>query len=367
MTGAALLAVDNAQYVNVLCYHRFQEMDIKTVKSRASGDPYSVNIPDFEVQMQYLKDEGYTVVTMKKFLAWYDGKEVLPDKSVVITIDDGYESGYTKAYPVLKKYNYPFTMYIYNVFYPKAGSSLKKDEVQTMLKDGLVEFGSHSMTHPVLTKREKNNEQQYLKFLRYEIADSKAPLEKKLALTLDTLAYPYGAYSSDIEPFAQKAGFKAAFSVVSSFCTRDDGRFALKRTMIFSNTSMKHFREILEKKPLKIKVVSPADGDIIVERAPELKAVLEDDSMINTATIKFMMGSENVGAVYDAATKTLTHKYTRELPRGLHEVRVAATGPDGSYREYAWMFLIGTKADAKALKTELDGITPAKGEIDGKE
>ncbi len=360
---APLFAGDDAETVNVLCYHRFQPRSPGSVKNKVYGDTYSVNMDDFEKQMQFLKDGGYTVVPMKSLLGWIDGREKLPEKAVVITVDDGYSSVYTKAFPLLKELKYPFTLYLYPQFYPAAGSSLKPDAVKKMRESGLVDFGSHSMTHPILTRWGNKSEKEYLDFLKKEIVDSKAELEKKLGFEVDTIAYPFGTYSANTLPFAVKAGYKAGFSVVASYCMKTDNRYALKRTMIFNKTSIKRFQEILEKKPLKIKVVSPYDGDIINERMPELSAVIEDDSMINTATVMFTMGNEAVrDSAYDTATKTLTHKYTRKLPRGLHEARVTADGKDGGKYEYAWMFLIGRAADKDATEAAIAGINIEKGE-----
>jgi peptidoglycan/xylan/chitin deacetylase (PgdA/CDA1 family) len=353
----------DAQTVNILCYHRFQPRGGEKIKNSTYGDIYAVDMVNFEEQMQYLKDNGYTVVPMKSLLAWLDNREKLPEKSVVLTVDDGYSSVYTKAYPVLKKFKYPFTLYLYPGFYPHAGSSLKPDQVKIMHDEGLADFGCHSYTHPILTKWEARNEAQYIAFLKKELIDSKGELEKKLGFGVDTLAYPFGTYSANTRPFVVKAGYKACFSVVASYCVKDDDRYTLKRTMIFFKTSMKHFREVLEKKPLKIKVVSPADGDIIDERMPSISAEIADDSLINTATVKLTMGNEEVtGAVYDAAARTLTHKYTRNLPRGLHEARIIADGKDGSKYEYAWMFLIGNTADPKAIDAALAAVNTAKGE-----
>jgi peptidoglycan/xylan/chitin deacetylase (PgdA/CDA1 family) len=63
--------------------------------------------------MQTLKDNGITVIPMADFLAWRRGEKGIPEKAAIISIDDGYLSGYTVAWPILKKFGYPFTMFIY--------------------------------------------------------------------------------------------------------------------------------------------------------------------------------------------------------------------------------------------------------------
>ena len=63
--------------------------------------------------MQALKDNGIAVIPMKDFLAWRQGEKNIPPRSCIITIDDGYVSGYSVAWPILKRNGYPCTMFIY--------------------------------------------------------------------------------------------------------------------------------------------------------------------------------------------------------------------------------------------------------------
>jgi hypothetical protein len=90
--------------VIVLCYHRFEDKP---------KDTLAINPADFEAQMQALKDSGIIVISMEDFLAWRRGEKAIPEKAAIISIDDGYLSGYNVAWPILKKFGYPFTMFIY--------------------------------------------------------------------------------------------------------------------------------------------------------------------------------------------------------------------------------------------------------------
>jgi hypothetical protein len=89
------------QTVPILCYHRF---GVKTSK-------LNVTPAAFEQQMEWLARNGYTVVTFARLARFLEGKEALPPKSVVITIDDGYRSSYEIAYPILKKFGFPATVF----------------------------------------------------------------------------------------------------------------------------------------------------------------------------------------------------------------------------------------------------------------
>jgi len=98
------LASDGYQVVPILCYHRFAE-DCKS----ALCTPARV----FDMQMDYLKENGYRVVSMKELLDFLNYRQALPKRSVIISIDDGYRSVYNIAYPILKKYGYSATLFIY--------------------------------------------------------------------------------------------------------------------------------------------------------------------------------------------------------------------------------------------------------------
>jgi peptidoglycan/xylan/chitin deacetylase (PgdA/CDA1 family) len=324
--------------INVLCYHRFQETGGK------SKDSYWINQERFESHLLYLKENGYNVVPMKRYVDFIEGREKdMPEKSVIITIDDGYQSVYEYAYPLLKKYGYSAVVYLYSVFFPGGKNALSTEDVKIMMADGF-EFGSHSYTHPYLTQRKNHpDDQEYLKMLRHEIIDSKKYLEKKTGVKVETLAYPYGLYSGVITEIIKEAGYKAAFSVVPSYNTADTDRYMLKRTMLYSSDKAEKLIKILEKKPLKLSEMSPADGEIIAETPLKVTAMLVEDSLLNTATIKFKMGNvELKDSVYDPAIRTVVYEYTtKPLGKGVHVASVVADGKNGGRYEYSWMFVIG--------------------------
>ncbi|MEI7543079.1 MAG: polysaccharide deacetylase family protein [bacterium] len=336
----ALSADEN--YINVLCYHRFKERKLSEVKNKQLGDIYSITPRLFEAHMQFLKDNGYKVISMTQYLRIVEAKEEIPVKTVVISIDDGYKSVKEQAYPILKKFNYPSIAFLYSNFLPGGRNALTTEDVKELLSEGLMEFGSHSQTHPILTKRGKMTDEQYCDFLINEIINSKKYLEKKLGVTIDTIGYPYGAYSKEIEKVLAYAGYKAGFSVVPSYNTKETDRYALKRTMIYNSTTVEKLKAILEIKPIKIKAIYPQDGDIITDAMPVLKAIIQEDAEINTATIKFTMGRVVLkDSVYDSKTKTLSYEYNKPLSKGVHIAGIKAIDMSGFDHEYEWLIIVG--------------------------
>jgi Polysaccharide deacetylase/Transposase, Mutator family len=153
--------------VIVLCYHRFEDRP---------KDSLAIKPADFEAQMQALKDCGVTVISMEDFLAWRRGEKGIPEKAAIISIDDGYLSGYNVAWPILKKLGYPFTMFIYTDYIkggPKSGGqSMSWDQLAEM-RDAGVDIEGHTVSHSSLNARRGKTDEEYLAWLKSEIVSSK--------------------------------------------------------------------------------------------------------------------------------------------------------------------------------------------------
>jgi peptidoglycan/xylan/chitin deacetylase (PgdA/CDA1 family) len=189
----------------VLCYHRFEDRP---------NDSLAIKPSEFEEQLKALKEHGFTVIGMQDFLAWRRGEKEIPEKSCVISIDDGYRSGYEVAWPILKKFGYPFTMFIYTNFVkgqPNAGGkSLSWGELGEM-RDAGVDIQSHTVSHSDLRKNAKSP--NYDEFVRNELENSKHMLEQQLGISVKALAYPYGNHNEKVRAAAVAAGYEACFTV----------------------------------------------------------------------------------------------------------------------------------------------------------
>ena len=132
--------------VVILCYHRFQRWKRRNPEK---DRPYTIKPSVFEKHIRIIKEEGFSIIGMKKFLA---GK--IPEKSVIITIDDGFRCTYTKAYPILKKHKASAVIYLYPVYVDSKKRYLTVPQIKKMLKNR-IEAGGHSKTHPHLTDKKK--------------------------------------------------------------------------------------------------------------------------------------------------------------------------------------------------------------------
>jgi biotin operon repressor len=150
------LSLRGYQTVPVLSYHQFSE----TVTNKMT-----VSRSAFEEQMKFLKDDGYHVITIDDLLDFLDFKKQVPKKSVVITIDDGWRSMYDIAFPILKQYGYPATLFVYTDLITGSYKTLSWDLIQKMAESG-IDIQCHTKTHRDLTKPDANKKETFKEYLR---------------------------------------------------------------------------------------------------------------------------------------------------------------------------------------------------------
>lgn len=198
------LSPEGYQTIPILTYHRFRP-DCKS--------PLCVPTPIFERQMRYLKENGYSTITVEELRAFLEYRQSLPKKSVLITMDDGYRSVYSIAYPILKKYGFTAIIFIYTDFVGVSSSAITWEQLREMKANGFT-IGSHTMFHSDLTKKkEGETEAEFDARVRKELFGAKEIIDKKLSQDTDILAYPYGRYDQRAIEYTRQAGYTIAMSV----------------------------------------------------------------------------------------------------------------------------------------------------------
>jgi peptidoglycan/xylan/chitin deacetylase (PgdA/CDA1 family) len=201
-------------------YHNIDNHDRE---SRLSVSPES-----FERQMAFLRKQGYNVVPLNKLIDIISSKKSIPPKTVAITLDDGYENNYTNAFPILKKYNIPATIF---VVVEKIGQYeyLNWDQLKEMSHSG-IDIGSHQLSHTFLPNIKDDTR------LSNEIYVSRQIIRSHIPLGAETFAYCGGGFNEKARQAVIEAGYKGA-------CATNPGKnypkhdiYALKRLRI-SKTS----------------------------------------------------------------------------------------------------------------------------------
>jgi peptidoglycan/xylan/chitin deacetylase (PgdA/CDA1 family) len=187
-----------------------------------------VSVKTFSRQMQFLKEKKYTVLSLEQAAALISQGKKLPARAIVLTFDDGYIDNYLYAFPILKKYGIPATVFLIAGDIGKP-DKLNLDQIRQMQDSGLITFGSHSMTHPFLECITSAPE------LVKEIRGSKKTLEGILGRPVMTFSYPCGRLNKDVRQRVIDAGYLAGVVTNPGKAIGNDDVFAFKRLRISEN------------------------------------------------------------------------------------------------------------------------------------
>lgn len=190
-------------------------------------DSWTLSANDFDDQMSYLK-ENCQVVPLKSLLENINHGIPVPDHTVAITFDDGYQSNYTLAYPILEKYQIPATFFVVGKYVQTNGGgyqAMNWDELKLMHSAGLIDVESHSydlhhkvldapksvwepaaLAHIVINGKAENQE-QYDQRIVADLTQARQDIKTQLGYDSDILCWPFGANDQHTNTLARKAGF----------------------------------------------------------------------------------------------------------------------------------------------------------------
>lgn len=194
----------------ILVYH--------TVRPWRSSDgpnarAYNVAPETFRKQMAYLAERGYTSISFSDLHeAMFFGK-VLPEKSVLITLDDGTSSHYENAFPALREYGFDATFFIFTNAIDRP-NYLTSAQILEMREAGM-HFGNHTRYHQYLTRLPEGE-------MREEISTGKERLEELLEETVDVIAYPFGLHDEAVEHEAREIGHSIGRTIKEGRLHRPD-------------------------------------------------------------------------------------------------------------------------------------------------
>jgi len=332
-----IFPIDNTVYaeeiiIPILTYHNFTEDE---------SSSYKINIVEFEKQMDYLVTHNYSVISLSELLKGLRDSQ-LPPKPIVITIDDGFKSTYTLAYPVLKKYNFPATLFLYTNFIEKNNGSLTWEEIGEMIKNN-IEIGSHTLSHCNLLKYKKNeNYETYLARIRREIFLSKEILESKIGGKVKFFAYPYGVYSPVIKNSVIQAGYQGIANANSMSNTVNANPFSLNRQIIFGQNSFNSFIQILNQQPLNTSQIFPYDGIIESNQLVKIGAILEGDNY-DVKSLSMKLGGAKVKFDFNPENREIsfTPDSLKPLIKKSYIVNITALDKNSQHqRKISWLITI---------------------------
>lgn len=218
-----LLSLFNFKGVSVLMYHSVGW----------NNSFFTVKPEEFKKQIKWLKKNDFKVLSLEDFSSFLKNG-IFPGKSVFLTFDDGYEDNFSNVFPILKKYNFPATIFLSQ---GNPGVNLKMintNQIEAIHNFGLVDFSPHGFSHKKLTEISLAEAEK-------EIIESKKDVEEKTGDQCVCFSYPYGAVNEGVKRLAKKH-FDFAFGVKKGKVKKSFDAYDLRRNSIDSSVNFAQFK-----------------------------------------------------------------------------------------------------------------------------
>ena len=224
--------------VPILMYHQVSETRPATFAK------YTVTPSAFAAQMRWLASNGYATIGLRALMAHRRDGTPLPDRSVLITFDDGFRDCAIHAAPVLRSHNFSATFFLVAGLMGGPGVWLRGErgidpplmswaDARALEADG-HHCASHTMTHPRLANAPED-------VCRDELTRSREVLEEQLGHPVRELAYPFGSHSERVRAIAADCGYESACTVEIGVSTAGDEPLALRRVPVLGTDSLLDF------------------------------------------------------------------------------------------------------------------------------
>jgi len=225
--------INDNRGVPVICYHSIG-------KDPTGKSPLIISKEKFREHLQTIKDDGYTTLTMAELNDYLFKDRPIPEKSVVLTFDDGYIDNYTNAFSILKEFNMKATIFVIST-YLDGVSYMTPNQVKEMSDYG-IDIESHTVTHRQLSTL---SYEEQLK----ELKNSKATIENITGKPIISVAYPEGKFNEDTKKAVLEAGYSMGFTIDRGYADRSDNAAQLNRICVDYTYKPRDIEKILKSLP----------------------------------------------------------------------------------------------------------------------
>jgi len=305
----------------VFMYHRFGEDSLPST---------NIRIDQFESHIAELSSGGYHVLPLPEILSALREGRGLPDRTVGITIDDGFLSVYTQAFPRLQKAGFPFTVFIATDGIDSGNRNLMNwDQVRELAAQG-VTIGAHTASHLQMVDStiSKNRE---------DITRSNARFHEELGHTPRMFAYPYGESSLGVAALAKAAGYEAAFGQYSGVVYSGADFFNLPRFALNEKYGTpERFRLVANALPLPVSDLLPAN--MVLTTDFPLVGFTVDEGVNHIDQIACFLSIRSQAMVEHLGGRRIEVRFVDPLPEGRSRLNCTMPGPEERWRWLGMMF-----------------------------
>jgi len=309
--------IDPPQSYRVLCYHDVRDNVRETFK--VWPEATAVDTRDLTAQLSWLDQNGYHPVSLQQIIDARAGKKPLPEKAILLTFDDGFESMYTKVFPLLKQFGFPALIAIVGdwIQTPQDQSVqfgdikaprkafVNWDQVREMQASGLIEVASHShslhkgiignpqgnMMPAAITRfywpqnKQYESDEAYTKRIRADLERSASLIEKETGKRPRAMVWPYGANSQIANKIAAEVGMPISLNLEPGPNTPNDDPNYIRRTLVVFDTELNGLAEILRQPATYDGVERPMERVIHVD----LDYVYDPDPEVQEANLSKLL------------------------------------------------------------------------------
>ncbi len=264
---------DPAQSFRVLCYHDIRD----DLRGSMVSSPESTAIDTRELtrQFSWLEKSGYHPVSLQQIIDARAGRAILPSRAVLLTFDDGYESTYTRVFPLLKQFRFPALIALVgdwmtttsqpNTHVAPGTRFINWDQVREMQKSGLVEIASHSyelhqgiLANPqgnllpaatshqyLLTDKHYESDTAYAERIKSDLVRNVDVIERNTGRRPRAMVWPYGAYNQLVADWATAAGMPINLTLDGGPNTPQTPLTSVRRELISFTTTIASLHDML--------------------------------------------------------------------------------------------------------------------------
>ncbi|MCF8030029.1 MAG: polysaccharide deacetylase family protein [Desulfohalobiaceae bacterium] len=316
-----------AEAIPCFVYHRFGD----------SRYP-STNIPldKFKAHLAYLREKEYTVLTLGQAMSCLRSEKDVPDRAVVLTVDDGYATFLSEAMPLLREYGFQATLFVQTQNVGDSGY-LGWDELRRLQAEG-IEIGNHSASHAHFLNMK---EERRLKRFRNDVQKAQGKFAFKLEEAPDLFSYPFGEYTPGMQEVIRDMGFTAATAQKSGVMHVEGDRYALPRfPMGGPYATLEGFISKANMRPLRVRQEQPK-SPVVENNPPTLTLDLEAEAVDLSGLQCFVGGGRDCNLKRDKKdpsriTVTATKKLTQR--RTLYTITAPSNnGPRWHWFSHLWV------------------------------
>jgi len=308
----------------VYMYHRFGEPDYPST---------NITLDQFQKHLQEFDKQEYNVLSLEFIIDSIITETPLPENTVAISIDDGDKSILTKAWPLIKKYEYPVTIFIATEpIDAKYNNYLTWDEIRLLKKEG-ADIGAHTRTHPHMHKLTTEE-------IKNEIEHSNKRFLNELNEVPKLFAYPFGEANENVINIIKDYGFKASFGQHSGIINETSDFNYLPRF------SLNEKYGDIE----RVKFSSKAKGLGVYDLIPKNQEFSENPPFIGLSLLDKNLSSSINCFIFDSDGNIETDLYKfeerieirlkRKLKGGRVRMNCTARGNDGFWRWFGHQFIM---------------------------